>query len=173
MGEKPASLKGIVLTALISGAVVSTITGVLFTRYVTGVAEEVRSQRVWKERSVAELLGPMNIQFERTKRAFDRWKERNLYLEVKVIKAGNEAIRDLLLAKGHLIPLELVKDAGDLIVHYDVWLEIFEKQRGGREPDLLSEFTFAGPEGYPFPSEAEARFRGKYREYWNHLYAGS
>ena len=93
MSEQPASLMQSVVVAVISSALVSTIAGVIFTRHVTAVAEEVRSQRTWKERSVAELLGPMNIQFDRTKRAFDRWQEKNLYLEVKVIKIGNETIR--------------------------------------------------------------------------------
>jgi len=168
--EKIKSFGQLVAAALISGAVVSAVAGVLFTGYVTRVTEEVRSQRGWKERSVAELLGPMNIQFDRTKRAFNRWKEKNLYLEVKVIKTGNETIRDLLLTKGYLIPPELLEDAGKLVEHYDVWLEIFERQRGGKEPDLKSEFTFAGPEGFPFPGDAETRFKVKYRQYWNELY---
>jgi hypothetical protein len=133
----------------------------------------VRSQRAWKERSVAELLGPMNMQFDRTKRAFDRWQDQNLYLEVKVIKIGNETIRDLLLTKGHLIPPELLNDAGKLIEHYDVWLEVFERLRGGKEPDLKSKFTFAGPEGFPFPTEAETRFKAKYHEYWSQLYSAA
>jgi len=141
--EGKKSLGQLVAAALISGTVVSAVTGVLFTGYVTRVTEEVRSQRTWKERSVADLLGPMNIQFDRTKRAFDRWSKKNLYLEAKVIKTGNETIRNLLLTKGHLIPTDLLDDAGKLIQHYDVWLEIFERQRGSKEPDLKSEFTFA------------------------------
>jgi len=156
--------------ALISGTVVSAVTGILFTGYVTRVTEEVRSQRTWKEQSVAELLGPMNIQFDRTGRAFERWKKKNLYLEAKVIKVGNETIRNLLLSNGHLIPPELLDEAGKLVQHYDVWLEIFEQKRGGTEPDLQSEFVYSGPVGYPFPRESEQKFRDKYREYWNELY---
>ena len=169
--EKLKPFGQLIAAALISGTFVSAVAGVLFTGYVTRVTEEVRSQRSWKERSVAELLGPMNIQFDRTKRAFDRWKEKNLYLEAKVIKVGNETIRDLLLTKGYLIPPELLEDAGKLVEHYDVWLEIFERQRGGKEPDLKSKFVFAGPEGFLFPREAEARFRETYRRYWKELYA--
>lgn len=165
------SLGQLVLTALISGAVASSIVGVIFRGYVTRVEEEVRSQRAWKERSVSELLGPVNMQLDRTERAFDRWKEKNLYLEMKVIKEGNETIRDLLLTKGHLIPPELLEDAGKLIEHYDVWLEKFEKQRLASEPDLESPFTFVGPEGYPFPRGSEARFKEKFREYWQDLYS--
>jgi len=168
--ERSKSFGELLAAALISGAVVSAVAGILFTGYVTRVTEEVRSQRTWKERSVAELLGPMNIQFDRTKRAFARWQSKNLYLEAKVIKTGNETIRDLLLTKGFLIPPELREDAGKLVEHYDVWLELFESQRRGREPDLESPFTFAGPKGFPFPDEAEAHFRSTFRQYWKDLY---
>jgi hypothetical protein len=116
----------------------------------------------------------MNIQFDRTKRAFEhRWKAQDLYLEEKVIKVGNETIRDLLLTKGHLIPPELLDDAGKLIEHYDVWLELYEEQRGGKEPDLKSPFIFAGPKGYEFPKEAAIRFNEKYRLFWKELYDGN
>jgi len=172
LNEERKSFGQLLAVALLSGAVASTIMSVVFTGYVTRVVEEVRSQRAWKERSVTELLGPMNIQFGRTKRAFDRWNEKNLYLEAKVIKVGNETIRDLLLTKGHLIPPELLDDAGKLIEHYDVWLELFERQRGGKEPDLETPFTFAGPKGHPFPMDAEERFRLKYYQYWKELYGG-
>jgi hypothetical protein len=173
---KPASIRReivvCVISGLVSGAVISSFVTVLFTGYITATAEGVRSRLAWQERSVAELLGPMNIQFDRTKLAFDRWQQKNLYLEAKVIRAGNETIRDLLLTKGHLIPPELRKDAAKLLQHYDVWLELFEKQRGGKEPDLQNEFVFAGPEGFPFPTDAEAAFRKKYDEYWTDLYGG-
>jgi len=166
------SLGQLVLTALISGAVASSIVGIIFKGYVTRIEEQVRSQRAWKERSVSEFLGPVNMQLDRTGRAFGRWKEKNLYIEMKVIKVGNEIIRDLLLTKGHLIPPELLEDAAKLIEHYDVWLEKFEKQRLSSEPDLESPFVFVGPDGYPFPDRSEARFREKFREYWQDLYGG-
>lgn len=170
MGQGKTSLLHVILAALISGAVVSTVVGVIFTGYVTRVEEEIRSRRTWKEQSVAELLGPMNIQFDRTQRAFDRWTQKNLYIEAKVIKVGNETIRNLLLERGHLIPPELLEDASKLIEHYDVWLELFERQRGGSEPDLETPFTFAGPAGYPFPKKSATRFKQKYEEYWRELY---
>ena len=172
MHERKNTLWQLLAAALISGTVASTVIGVIFTGYITGVEEEIRSRRDWKEQSVAELLGPMNIQFDRTQRAFDRWTQKNLYLEAKVIKVGNETIRDLLLERGHLIPPELLEDAAKLIEHYDVWLEVFEEQRGGSEPDLDTPFTFAGPKGYPFPKESATRFKQKYEEYWNELYGG-
>lgn len=170
MSEQAKTLGQTILAALISGAVCSSVVGIIFAGYVARVEQEVKSQRTWKEESVAELLGPMNIQLDRTKRAFCRWDEENRYLEAKVIKVGNETVRNLLLTKGHLIPPHLLEDAGSLVEHYDVWLEVFEEQRGGSEPELESRFVFAGPEGYPFPRGAEVRFKEAYWLYWHELY---
>lgn len=169
MGKRT-PLKDLILAMLISSALASTLVGVGLTRYVTYTQEEVKSQRAWKEKSVAELLGPMNIQLNRTKLALGRWNEQNLYLEAKVMKAGNETIRDLLLTKGHLIPSDLFDDADKLIQHYDVWLELYEKQRAGKEPDLRAKFTFAAERGFPFPKDAERRFKERYQQYVKELY---
>jgi hypothetical protein len=132
--------------------------------------DTARSQRTWKERSVSELLGPVCIQLDRTGRAFRRWQVKNLYLEVKVIREGDIAIRDLLLKSPHLIPPELHDDAGLLIQHYDRWLEEFERVRQPEQPNLESPFVFVGPAGYPFPKESEQRFHEMYRKYWTDLY---
>jgi hypothetical protein len=167
------SFSQLLLTALLSSAVVSAIIGVIFQGYRTRMEARVKSQYSWKEQSVTELLAPLNMQFERTERAFDRWNNKNLYLEMKVVKVGNETIRDLLLMKGHLIPPNLRTDAGRLIEHYDVWLEKFEEMRLSKKPDLNTSFVFVGPDGYPFPSDAEKKFRDTFKEYWNDLYGSS
>lgn len=159
------------IAALLSSAVVSTILGLVFRGYVTKVDTRVKSQYSWKEQSVTELLAPLFAQFERTSLAFKRWSTENHFLEMKVIKTGNEIIRDLLLDKVHLIPPDLRDDASKLVEHYDVWLEKFEEIRVADSPKSLSTpFIFAGPEGYPFPSEAEENFKKKFVEYWNDLY---
>lgn len=165
-----ASFGQLIATAVISGGVVSAVIGLIFKGFVTKVEAEIKSRRTWKEESVAELMAPLYMQFDRTKRVFKRWNSRNLFLEAKVVGAGNEIIRDLLLNKGHLIPPELLDDAGKLIEHYDVWLEKFQKQRSSEIPDLETTFVFVGPDGYPFPHDAENKFRDKYNDYWKDLY---
>lgn len=160
----------LLLAALISGTVVSAVMGIMFKSYLTKVEQEIKSRRTWKEESVAELLGPVNMQLDRTNRAFGRWREKSVYLEAKIIKQGNETILDLLLTKGYLIPPELLQDAGQLIEHYDVWLEEFDRQRVATNPDLETPFVFAGPLGYPFPRESADRFQAKFAEYWAELY---
>ena len=165
-----AVLAKLALSAVISSGVAAVVSTVVFTAYVERVQGDLRSRRVWKERSVAELLGPMNIQLNRTRRAFDRYKNTNLYLEAKVFKVGNETIRNLLLEKSHLMPPELWPDADKLVEHYDKWLEEFEAKRGGKEPDLSTTFIYVGPQGYPFPDGSADRFQRIYRQYWEELY---
>jgi hypothetical protein len=160
----------LVVAALISGAVASSIIGVIFRRYVTRVEQEVRSQRAWKERSLTELLGPVNMQLERTERAFHRWTKKNLYLEAKVVGEGNRIVRDLLLQKGHLIPPDLLGEAAKLVEHYDVWLEKYETQRLAEKPHLEAPFTFVGPQGYPFPKGSANSFQQRFQELWKELY---
>jgi len=165
-----ATVGDLIASAVISAGVVSAVLGLVFKGFVTRVEAEVKSRRTWKEESVSDLLGPINMQFDRTERAFKRWGSQNLYLEAKVVKVGNETIRDLLLSKGYLIPPELLDDAGKLIEHYDVWLEKFEEQRSSENPNIETKFVFVGPEGFPFPTNSEGKFRSKFREYWNELY---
>jgi hypothetical protein len=175
------SLINSLVAGVISGSVISAILGLVFHRRTAGIEEEIRTQfqksldvsrsrRAWKEESLAELLGPIYMQLDRTERAFNRWTSKNLYLEAKIIREGNLAIRDLLLQKGHLIPPELLDDAGRFVEHYDRWLEEFEQQRLSENPDLDTPFTFVGPAGYPFPVDAEERFREAFSKLWHELY---
>lgn len=169
--SQDAMILELVLSAVISGGVVSAVMGIIFKGFVASSIEtEVKSRRTWKEESVSELLGPLNMQFDRTKRAFRRWNSQNLFLEAKVVKVGNETLRDLLLTRGHLIPPELLEDAGKLIEHCDVWLEKFDEQRSSENPNLETKFVFVGPAGFPFPSQSEEKFRTKFKEYWEDLY---
>lgn len=111
------------------------------------------------------------MQMERTRRAFDCYTAKNIFLEAKVLRDGNLTIRDLLLTTPHLIPPALLDDASRLVEHYDRWLEEYERVRSAENPDLDSPFVFVGPKGFPFPSDAETRFHQAFKEYWNELYS--
>lgn len=167
--------------ALLSSSVITLVGGVILQRTTERIAAEVRHQfeqtllryrsaLQWKEQALSELLGPVVMQLDRTKRAFRRWEAHNLYVETTIIREGNQTVRDLLLAKGHLIPQDLLPDAGRLIEHYDRWLEEYDRVRSGDEPQLNAPFVFVGPEGYPFPVDAEQRFRGRFHQLWQELY---
>lgn len=178
------SLGSLLLAGLLSGTVMSAILGALMISRTARIQQQIRtefeqslavfeSRRSWEERAIADLLGPMSIQLDRTERAFRRWRSKNLYLEAKVIREGNLVIRDLLLQRAHLIPPDLLEEAGLLVEHYDVWLEKFDQQRASESPDLETPFVFVGPDGYPFPRKAADAFQARYDELWQRLYGPS
>jgi hypothetical protein len=113
---------------------------------------------------LAELLAPLVIQLGRTKEAFNRWDSKNLLLEADIVRDANQAIRDLLIHKAHLIPSDLMEDAQRLIAHYDRWLEEFDRVRKDKKLSDKTEFVFAGPQGFPFPADAERKFIERYNQ---------
>ena len=180
-----AGLTELILAAVISGGVVSVVLTFvlrfLFDRRLTTVSEEIRSQfeqqalvyrsnREWREQSVADLLGPVYMQLDRSHRAFGRWEERNDFLEGKVVKEANTQIRDLLLARGNLLPPQLVEHAGDLIEHYDRWLEEYAAMREGPEAGTDTRPVYVGPKGYPFPDDAKKAFQETFHRMRRELY---
>ncbi len=174
-----------VLTSLVSGtvmgAIVTALLNLFFKSRLEKIASDIKyqtdkistvfkSQYTWREESLSELLGPINMLLNRTERAFRRLTANNKFVEAKILKESNEKIRDLLLQKSHLIPSELIDDANQLVEHYDRYLEEFEKIRGGQNPDLEEPFVFVGPQGFPFPRESADKFQEKYKEMWQQVY---
>ena len=167
----------LLLSGLLSGSVISAVIGIILYRRSKTIEAEVKhqfetqfalfqSKRIWKEQIVSELLGPLYMQFDRTKRAYDRWDGKNLYLEANIIREGNTVIRDLLLTKGHLVPPDLLEHAGELIDHYDMWLEEFDKVRVKKESGEDVSFVFT----YNFPRDSEKAFRESFRKIRSELY---
>jgi hypothetical protein len=107
------------------------------------------------------LLVPLAVQLDRTKDAFARWNERNLPLETQTIRDGNLKARDLLERYSQLVPQDLQQDRQKLVQHYDRWLEEYQRLREGPNAKPNEPFVFVGPEGYPFPTESEKRFRAR------------
>ena len=105
-----------------------------------------------------ELLAPLIVQLDRTKSAFARWTGKNLSLESETIREGNKEARRLLMTKAHLVPARLENDSRRLIEHYDRWAEEYDRIRV-RQKDTDEPFVFVGPEGFPFPRDAEEEFR--------------
>ncbi|MEZ5047115.1 MAG: hypothetical protein R2831_09005 [Chitinophagaceae bacterium] len=175
------SILDLLLPSIISSSVVGLLIGTILKRKTETITAEVKKQfeknmtvfkstYLWKEKAISELFGPVNIQLNRTKNAFARYRATNLFLEAKVLKVGNEKIRDLLLEKAYLIPNELIQDAEKLIEHYDVWLEEFDRIRAEENPNLDQKFVYAGPKGFPFPTNSENNFKAYYQKIWNELY---
>jgi len=171
----------VTLGALLGSGVATAVFGALLLRRNKTVESEIKahfdksvkvfeSTRSWKEKALSELFGPLQMQFERTGRAFSRWNKKDLYLEGSVVRAGNEVIRDLLLQKGHLIPPYLMEHAALLVEHYDAWIGKYEAIRGDPSVGDSIEFVFVGPDGYGFPKESEKKFREEFRKLQQDLY---
>ena len=171
----------VTLGALVGSSIATAVLGALFLRRNKTVESEIKahfdksvrvfeSTRTWKEKALSELFGPLQMQFERTHRAFRRWNRKNLYLEASVVRSGNEAIRNLLLEKGHLIPPYLMDDAVQLVEHYDAWLEKYEAVRGDAAVRDDVDFVFVGPDGYGFPGLSEQNFKKEFRRLQQELY---
>ena len=153
--------------ALIGSGLATAVVGTLLLRRNTRIAEGLKSEfadrlnrsasrRAYQEKALAELFGPARMQLARIKRAFARWDGRNDHLETKILLEGNVFLRDLFLARGHLLPPDLFEDAEKLVEHFDAWLEEYDRVRISKI-DADKTFVFAGPQGYPFPKDAERR----------------
>lgn len=166
------------------GTIVTALLNLLFKSKLEKITNDLKSQSeqisiifkskyTWREQSLAELLGPVNMLLNRTEKAFIRLTANNRFVEAKILKESNEKIRDLLLLKSHLIPIELIDDANNLVEHFDRYLEEFEKVRGGQNPDLEAPFVFAGPHGFPFPRQSADKFQKTYNEMWQEAYGSN
>lgn len=171
----------LIIASMFSSAVAAAIISLIFKRKTERIANEIKNQfevllltqksnHAWNEKAVSELFGPIVFQFARTKLAFDRYEGSNEYLETKVLKDGNEKIKNLILEKSYLIPPDLMDDGNELVKHYDIWLEEFSKFRETENPAEIKKFIFAGPKGFAFPKKAEEKFKEKYAELWKKLY---
>jgi hypothetical protein len=171
----------VTLGGLLGSSVATAVLGAVLLRWSKTVESKIKSHfdqqfsvfqstRAWKQQALSELLGPLNMHFERTNAAFKRWNAKNLFLEAQIVRQGNQTIRDTLLAKGHLIPPSLVPHATKLIIHYDVWMEAFDRIRGNASSSADTSFVFVGPDGYPFPSEAEEAFKLEFMRLQKEIY---
>lgn len=162
------------IEAVISGLLVSVVLGYYITsrdeKIKNSIQEEFKKRDVFfnaqfnfKQRSLEELLGPIIMQLKRSQLALDAYKPNNAYRE-GILKQCNESVRDLLLTKGFLIPSDLQSDAGDLIRHYDEWLEAYDQLRV-KSQDKTQPFVFT----YDFPKQAEEHFVQKYEDYRKEL----
>ncbi|WP_310467476.1 hypothetical protein [Sphingomonas sp.] len=161
------SFWNVTLGGLIGSGLATAIVGTLLLSRNTRITEGLKSDftdrlnrssslRSYQEKALAELFGPARMQLARIKRAFGRWNRRNDHLETNIIREGNVFLRDLFLAKGHLLPPELFEDAEKLVEHFDAWLEEYERVRVSKSEGDKT-FVFAGPQGYPFPRDSERR----------------
>lgn len=158
-----------VLAALLGSGIAGTLLGAILLKRTERITAEVHSHRAYQEAALEQLFGPAKMQLGRTKRAFKRWNKRNDHIEANIVRESNRKIRDLLLDKGHYLPGTLMDPAQQLIEHFDAWLEKFEELRV-KNKDSGVDFVFVGPDGYPFPREAEDRIVSYAQQLQTELY---
>lgn len=113
----------------------------------------------YRRRSLEEVLGPVMMQLKRSKITLHAYKPNDRYKEA-IFKQCNETIRDILLDKGYLIPPDLLEDAGELLKHYDGWLQHYHQLRE-LDKNMDTPFVFT----HDFPHSAEKRFNETYQLY--------
>lgn len=117
----------------------------------------------FKLQALEELLAPIKLQLLRSKITLKGYDANNEYRE-RILKDCNETIRDLLLEKGHLIPLDLMPHAEQFISHYDEWLRAYRDAR-----EVEHNATVRHVFTYDFPHEAERAFLAKFDAYRQEL----
>ena len=143
-----------IITMILSSGIAATIVSIISIKRTKQIEENIReaseknieefkSTREKKEEMLSELIGPVVMHLHRTSRAFNRYKEKNEFLEAEVLYKGNLAIRDILLNKGYLLDKKMIKHAIDLIEHYDAWMEEFERHKFD-VVEFVFDFLFLG-----------------------------
>ena len=164
----------IAIKIFIEAILISGIIGYFFTRreemLKKTIEEEFKkrdtffnAQFNFKLRALEELLAPVKLQLMRSKITLNGYNANNEYRE-KILKECNETIRNLLLEKGFLIPVDLIPYAEKFISHYDEWLQAYYQVR-----ELTNDKTTAYVFTYNFPKDAENKFTEKYEVYRNEL----
>ena len=101
-----------------------------------------------------DLLGPLHLHFESARAAYqDYLAGGRSFLWAISLRRLNCSARSLLLAKGYLLPSELVGDALALVRHYDAWLTLWDDLAERTRPALDDRFVFESRVTYPRDSE--------------------
>jgi hypothetical protein len=101
---------------------------------------------------VSELLGPLSMHFRRGEAAYQNFHaDGRQFLFAKILRDNNREIRNLILAKGYLLPLQQQQNAIDLVAHLDIWLELWEQLAATKTYKPEDKFGF---ESCKYPQEA-------------------
>jgi hypothetical protein len=158
------------VATLLSGSIVGLFLKILVDRKL----ERHRFTRDWKEQSLSKVVGPVVMHLDRTSRVARRYQlthaqKTTSYFDAMLMRDSNEAVRSILLSKGHLLPEELRTHAHALVAHYDVWLRRFDAKVALDKPDADSSFDVGFAE-VRFPREAAKAFQDSYERLRQDLY---
>lgn len=129
---------------------------------------EERTNYEWKKASLTELFGPLSINLERSKRAYARWEGNLRQEELEILRSTNETVRTMILAKYHLIPQHLQHNAAELVAHYDVWLQTYNKPLV-KDYDKKYTVKASAEKGRTFPKESAKKLRAYFQQLRNEV----
>jgi hypothetical protein len=99
---------------------------------------------------VVNFLGVVITQINRSNFAYKSYIESgNIFMYAKILKTSNDELRDLLVSKSHLLPLERYRNALALIHHIDVWSVLWEDAFLLLSPSINSVFKFDNEVNFP------------------------
>lgn len=105
--------------------------------------------------SVVDFLGPLSTLLKRGDMAYKGYMANGkTFLYAKVLKDNNERIRELILEKSHLLPIDYQPCAIDLAAHIDIWHVLWENLDKKKAHALTDEFVFENSATFPRESVA-------------------
>lgn len=130
MQEERKGIKDFVVAAVISGTVAGALIGGVLTYYFDGRLEKSREERAYQVAALEELAAPAVMYFAHSKAAADRYSSPNnqYFGDAAILNDANRRMRDLLLARSHLLPQKLAEPSQCLIAHYDIWVRRFDAE---------------------------------------------
>ncbi len=105
----------------------------------------------------SQLLGPLSMHFRRGEVAYQNFHiDGRQFLFAKILRDNNREIRNLILAKGYLLPLDQQQNAIELVAHLDIWLELWETLAATRVHKPEDKFSF---ESCKYPQNATNKLK--------------
>ena len=102
------------------------------------------------ETLLEEFLGPLNTLLKRGEVAYKNYNSNEKrFLFAKIIKDNNIRIRELILKKAHLLPLDKQSYAIDLVTHIDIWYVLWNDLYESKKFNLEEEFSFENNITFP------------------------
>jgi|AntAceMinimDraft_12_1070368.scaffolds.fasta_scaffold35485_2 hypothetical protein len=99
---------------------------------------------------LVDFIGEIKTQLDRLHLAYKAYiNGGKIFLYAKILKTSNDELRDLLIRKTHLLPIEQIPNAVALIHHIDVWSTLWEDAYLSLKPSMFSVFVFNNEVNFP------------------------
>lgn len=172
----------LLLAGILSGSFFSATLGLVGLKYAEKIKGEItqsvqtslydyQTDQEWQRRSLVELFAPLDVNLERSKRAYGRWQGNLRQEELEILRETNARVRKLILDNYYLIPSNLQMDASTLVEHYDIWLQTYNKPNVSEYDDkfIVKELS---EKGRLFPKKSARRLRQNFLELQSRVITG-